>query len=648
MQLPRWLKEQLPYKSRFIEIDGYNMHYLDEGRGPVVLLLHGNPTWCFYYRHLIRLLSRDFRVIAPDYIGCGLSDRTPGKAFRATDRIRQVSELIDALGIERFSLVMHDWGGSIGTSVAVERPEKIDKLVYLNTTLTETEALPLVIRLAANRITGKFLTKYTKKFVKLTTKLGVCSKLPREVRDAYLYPYRKISERSAIWDFVADIPFDQDHPSYAAMLELAEKLPRLSHVPVKIVWGLRDPCFHREMLGKVARHFPQADILEIPDASHLVLEDASEEANQAIYEFLSDETIEVKDVTPGVQGGEVTSAEVSEHVLFKRLREQAREHPFRPAVVEPLYLADSIRYRHVSYQAFYDLTNKYQRGLTALGLERGDRVLMLVSPGEDFLALSYAVMGRGAIPFFVDPGMGRENLFRTIEEIDPQILIGSPKAHLLRILKKKLFSRLKFHITASTWIYTGGPNLSYLKKFAPQPLPAVSAPEVALVAYTSGATGAPKGVIYTGAMLAEQLRIFSDVFKLQAGNKDLPLLPVFSLFNLAAGVCSVFPPLDPARPLSFDPEKIVKIVNELGINYSFGSPTLWTKISEYCVRSRETLPSLERVFIAGAAVSADTLKLVKSIVPAGEVFTPYGATEALPVTLVSAVEITGLDPESAA
>ncbi|MCB0319981.1 MAG: AMP-binding protein, partial [Bdellovibrionales bacterium] len=299
-----------------------------------------------------------------------------------------------------------------------------------------------------------------------------------------------------------------------------------------------------------------------------------------------------------------------------------------------------VRYGQISFREVRERIHKYQRGLNELGLAPRDRVLMLVSPGVDFLALSYAVMGRGAIPIFLDPGMGKENLFQTIREIDPQVLIGSPRAQLLRLKKRDLMPNLKFHVTASEWIYTGGPRLGYLKRFSPKPLPFVEVRDPLFVAYTSGATGKPKGVEYTNEMLTEQLRILRESFGLQPEKKDLPLLPIFSLFHLANGVCSVFPNIDPSRPLSLDPERVLKIIHDLEVNYSFGSPTLWNKISEYCVRAGDSLGSLEKIFMAGAPVPRSVLSRVQEVLgESGEVFTPYGATEALPVTLASAAEL---------
>jgi len=632
-----FINKFLPFQSHFITIDGFQMHYLDEGpldggKGTVVLL-HGNPTWVFYYRNLISSLRSEMRVIAPDFLGCGLSDHPSNKHYRARDRIEQISQLLAALGVEKFSLVMHDWGGSIGTGVAIKDPSRIEKLVYLNTTLTETESLPKIIKTAATPYIGKFLTQITRYFLKLTTTtgVGVYKKVPKEIRKGYLYPYKGRARRSAIWDFVRDIPFDGDHPTYAQMLELADKLPSLAKIPVQIIWGLRDICFHREMLDKVAEHFPQASVLEIVDASHLVLEDSPEIVIPAVTEFL------VRGGGAGVRR-EMPRASEIKNPLLAGLFEQVERMPTKDAVIEPSFL-DSVRYTHTHFRELLALVHKYQRGLTQLGLAAGDKVLMLVPPGKEFLALSFAVMSCGAIPVFLDPGMGQENLFKTIKELNPQALIGSFKAQLLRLKGKKLNLNLKFHITASEWLYTGGPNLSFLKKFSSRPLPPQNPGEAVFVAYTSGATGAPKGVVYTAEMLRAQLEIFRDTFGLESGKKDLPLLGVFSLFTLALGVCSVYPPLNPAKPLELEADKVVRVINDLEIDYSFGSPTLWNKIAEYCIRSCTEMPSMRKVFMAGAPVALQTLARVRSLVKNGEVFTPYGATESLPTTLISAAEI---------
>lgn len=648
----------LPFNSRFVAIAGYRMHYLDEGEGPVVLLLHGNPTWCFFYRNLIRELRGSFRVIAPDFLGMGLSDRTPGVKLRALDRIEHMRQFVTSLGLTKFSMVMHDWGGSIGTGLAIRMPEAIDRLVYLNTTLTETEALPQLIKTAAKPIVGRFLTKYTSRFIKFTTQWGVAKRLPHDVKDWYFYPYRTRARRQAIWDFVADIPFNRSHPTYRAMLELAEKIPLLDKAPVKIVWGLKDPCFHPQMLSKVAAHFPQAEILEIPDASHLVLEDAPEIAIPAIKEFL----LGIKPASDSVPREQTESEENGPHAIYAGFVQAVEKTPAQHAVVVPRWMRDSpsdatVHYSQVTYAELGRRVNQYQRGLSKLGLAPGDRVLMLVTPGTDFLALALAVMGRGACPVFVDPGIGLERLTRCIQDAAPHAFIGSPRAHLLRVLRRSVFKNLKFHVAVSDWAIPGGPNLGYLKRFADTPMPPVSVPttrdssgrikDYGLIAFTSGATGTPKGVVFTNAMLAEQQRIMRDVFHQEAGTLDLPLLPIFSIFNVGIGVGSVFCPLPPGRPLDLNPARVTQVINDLGVRSSFGSPALWTKIAEYCVRAKIQLSSVKRIFMAGAPVPRATLEMVKRVIPSGEAYTPYGATEALPLTLVSAPELLAATPVAA-
>ncbi|MCB0355235.1 MAG: AMP-binding protein, partial [Bdellovibrionales bacterium] len=455
------------------------------------------------------------------------------------------------------------------------------------------------------------------------------------VREGYYFPYKTAASRQAIWDFVDDIPFDSSHPSYSEMLNLAERLPRLKDCPVQIIWGLKDPCFHRAMLDKVARHFPQARVLEIPDASHLVLEDAPQLAGETILQFFKNGTA----VDKSGSGNVHTNGEPRQNVLYEGFCVAAEEAPTQPAVIEPLFLGEAVRYGHTSFRELAERINKYQRGLSKLGLGAGDRVLMLVPPGVEFLALSFAVMGRGAIPVFIDPGIGKESLFKCIRDADPNVFIGAPRAQLLRLKRSHLFPNLRFHITSSDWIYTGGPGLSYLKRFSSKPLPPVNAPETAFIAFTSGATGTPKGVVYTNEMLHEQLQILKNSFAFRPGDRDLPLLPIFSLFHLANGVCSVFPAIDSSRPLSLSPSRILRIVHDLQVKSSFGSPTLWNKIAEYCVRSGDNLGSLKRIFMAGAPVSKRVLERVGEVMSGGETFTPYGATEALPVTLLSGKEI---------
>jgi haloalkane dehalogenase len=265
---------------------GYRMHYIDEGIGPVIVCLHGNPTWGFLFRNLVASLRHNFRVIVPDHLGCGLSDKPSDVFFCAADRIAHLEELLDHLNVDSFSLVIHDWGGPIGTGLAVRRPTSVERLIYFNTTLAETSLLPRTIKLAASPLIGRLLTQHTMSFVKFLTSFGVSCALPKEIREGYHRPYRTQTSRRAILGFVRDIPFSRSHPTAVLMDDVVARLPTLSDKPVKILWGMKDPCFHPGIFHHFAARFPQAELVQIPEASHLLLEDAAVEIVAAVNEFL--------------------------------------------------------------------------------------------------------------------------------------------------------------------------------------------------------------------------------------------------------------------------------------------------------------------------------------------------------------------------
>jgi acyl-CoA synthetase (AMP-forming)/AMP-acid ligase II/pimeloyl-ACP methyl ester carboxylesterase len=586
-------------------------------------------------------------VIVPDHVGCGLSDKPADLFFRAADRIAHLEDLLDQLDIGRFSLVMHDWGGPIGTGLAVRRASDVERLVYFNTTLAETSLLPGMIRRAASPLIGRMLTQHTMRFVKLLTSLGVVHALPHEIREGYHRPYQTPATRRAIWGFVRDIPFSRSHPTAPLMDEMIAGLPALADKPVKIIWGMKDPCFHSGILRRVAARFPQADVVEIASASHLVLEDAPEQSIAAVEDFLRSAA-----PRPSSSGLLSASSGLSSSAsglyspasgLYGSLQAAAAALPWVSAVTKVSFPrgGDRPRYDAIDFAALAARINAYERGLAAAGLRAAERVIMLVTPGADFLALSYAIMGRGAVPVFIDPGMGVDAVVACMKEAKPSGFIGVPKAHLLRLKAADLFRSLRFCVVAGRLPLFGAKRVRDLllpADAAPAPV-SRQADDPALVAFTSGGTGRPKGVIFTNRMLSEQLAVFRDQFGFRAGDQDLSLLPVFSLFTSALGVGSIFPPLDPARPLALVPQQIIRVMRDLGNQTSFGSPTLWTKIAEYCRQTGTSLPQLRRVFMAGAPVSPATLDLVKAACPQAESFTPYGATEALPVTIAAAAEL---------
>ncbi|RYE93933.1 MAG: alpha/beta fold hydrolase [Myxococcales bacterium] len=279
---------------RFDRGGGIHMNYVDEGSGPPVLMLHGNPTWSFYYRNLIRELAPRHRVIAPDHVGCGLSDRPGDDAydFRLATRVADVGRLVDHLDLrEPLTLVVHDWGGMIGMAWAVANPERIARLVILNTgafPLPAAKPFPWPIAIAKNTSIGARLVSHHNAFARVAARVCVTRRpLPASVREGYLAPYEGGPERSlATLRFVEDIPLRPGDPSWETLSRTAELLPTLRGKPVFIGWGDKDFVFDKHFLAEWRRLFPDATVRAFADAGHYVLEDAAEELLPAIRQFI--------------------------------------------------------------------------------------------------------------------------------------------------------------------------------------------------------------------------------------------------------------------------------------------------------------------------------------------------------------------------
>ena len=287
--LPPELAELYPFRQNFFETSDGRIHFLDTKTGTrgTVVLLHGNPSWSFLWRDLIRELSaRGFRCIAPDHLGMGLSDK-PKKFFRLADRISHVEALLASLGIEKFSLCVHDWGGAIGFGVATRALEKIEKIVVTNTAAFRSKNIPKRIALCKIPALGPFLVKTFNAFALPATFLAVREKLPRAVKAGFLFPYRTTRSRTAIANFVRDIPLTKNHPSYATLAAIENALPRLREKPMFIAWGGRDFCFDDTFFNEWKTRFPDAETLYCANAGHYLLEDARAEIVPAVADFLS-------------------------------------------------------------------------------------------------------------------------------------------------------------------------------------------------------------------------------------------------------------------------------------------------------------------------------------------------------------------------
>lgn len=277
--------------------------------------------------------------------------------------------------------------------------------------------------------------------------------------------------------------------------------------------------------------------------------------------------------------------------------------------------------------------------LLQAGVRRGDRTLVMVRQGLPLIASVFALFRIGAVPVVIDPGMGLKSFLACVAHSHPRALVGIPLARLISRVFRPSFRSVAVRVAASGSLTSrlatpGLPIATHL------PVAQSGSTALAAILFTSGSTGAPKGVCYEHGMFDAQVRLIRDAYGIEPGEIDLPLLPIFALFNPALGMTTIVPEIDPRRPAAFDPARIVQAIRQENVTNSFGSPTLWGKIGAHCRAQNVTLPSLRRVLCAGAAVPAALWENSRVFLPHGKLHSPYGATEALPVASVSADEIT--------
>ena len=283
-------KSLYPFESNFLDLDGTRYHYLDEGPrdAPPVVMLHGNPTWSFYYRNLVKPLSQTHRVIVPDHVGCGLSDKPQNYAYTLAQHIKNVERLVEHLVLPPFALVVHDWGGVIGMGYATRHPEHVTRLIIFNTAAFVLRKLPLRILMCRPNFFGGLLVRGLNGFAGLATWQGVAKPMSSQVRAGLLAPYNNWPNRIAIHRFVQDIPWEEDHPTLPLLTEIDENLARLQEHPMLIIWGAQDFVFTKaDFFAEFQRRFPQAETHVFEDAGHYVVEDAADRIVPLVSSFLS-------------------------------------------------------------------------------------------------------------------------------------------------------------------------------------------------------------------------------------------------------------------------------------------------------------------------------------------------------------------------
>lgn len=281
------IRELYPFHTARLGLPGGALSYVDEGDGPPVVLLHGNPTWSFYYRRLIAALRGEHRVIAPDHMGCGLSDKPQRYPYTLAQHSANLERLLDSLGLATVDLVVHDWGGAIGMGWATRHPERVRRLVVLNTAAFLSPRLPWRIAVCRYPLVGDLAVRGLNGFALGGTLMATTRPLPPAVKRGYLLPYGSWADRVAIQRFVRDIPMSPRHPSWAVVDAIDRELAVLRSKPMLILWGGNDWCFSDHFLAGWLERFPAAAAVRFDDAGHYVLEDAHAAIVPRVRSFLA-------------------------------------------------------------------------------------------------------------------------------------------------------------------------------------------------------------------------------------------------------------------------------------------------------------------------------------------------------------------------
>ncbi len=332
--------------------------------------------------------------------------------------------------------------------------------------------------------------------------------------------------------------------------------------------------------------------------------------------------------------------------IAARLRTTAEHRPDQPAVVFPAKRdrAGNVHYTKLTFSELERESDRLARGLVEMGITPGTRIVLMVRPSLEFISLTFALFKAGAVIVLIDPGMGPKNVFRCLDEVDPEGFVAIPVVQLVRWWKRKSFPNARHNVVVGkNWTRT---PMTYARlrggDWTPFEIPATAPTDPAAIIFTSGSTGPAKGVLYEHGMFNAQVDLLREFYGIEPGEVDLSGFPLFALFNAAMGVTTVIPEMDPTRPAEVDPQKILQNLHDQQATQAFGSPAIWNRVGRYCEAEKISLPpSLKRVLSAGAPVPLTVMERMMHAFtsPDANMHTPYGATESLPIASFSSREI---------
>lgn len=638
-----------------------------------LLCVHGNPTWSYLWRTLLAAGSdpaHPWRVVAVDQLDMGYSERT-GTFRRLADRINDLSDLTGALGLDGPVVTAgHDWGGVISLGWALAHPQHLAGVVLTNTAVHQPSgsAIPPALRLALHPAVHGWGTTTTDAFLRVTHSLAH-PPLPADVRAAYMAPYREAHRRTGVGNFVADISVDASHPSFSALTGAAERLRGLK-VPALMLWGPRDPIFSDRYLKDLITRLPHADVHRFEGAGHLVAEDRNIAA--PVFQWLArnfgagnavapDSPSAVADaMTPG--GRRPDHAAEPEQTEFRPLWDLLGKQAAGPggadtAVAE--MAPDGTVASSLSWQQLDRNILDLAAGLREAGVHSGSRVSLMVPPGVDLTAALYACLRLGAVVVVADAGLGTRGLSRAVKGATPDFLIGIDKAlaaasvlgwpgRRISVRELPAARRRMLGVEASldALARTGAGRDSL------QPGDGVDADAPAAVLFTSGSTGPAKGVLYTHRQLAAMRDTVAATFDLRPGARLVAGFAPFALLGPALGAVSVTPAMDVTAPRTLTAGALAGAAKAIDATVVFASPAALRNViatrDGLDEAGREALDGIGLLLSAGAPVPEPLLAEVQRLLPRASLHTPYGMTEALPVTDISLGQIQAADADAAA
>ena len=613
----------------------------DQPQG-TLLCVHGNPTWSYVFRSVAAAARDRWRVIAPDHLGMGYSERVEDH-LTLRDRVDELSSLTDALDVQGpVIIVAHDWGGSISLGWAEQHLDMVAGVMLLNTAVSQPhgERAPALIRLARSSPLREALTARTDLFVRATLRQAR-PPLSSEVAAAYSAPYRSAARRQAIADFVADIPLETTHRTHTTLTGIGAGLDQLRSVPVLLAWGTRDPVFTEPYLRDLQRRLPQAVTHRFENAGHLVIEDAP--IAKLVNQFANDcinAVIDIVDEVPPtppvlIQRRRPLWAAVTEH-----------EEDDTTAIVE---MGRTAPKREISWRQLAVTIDHLAKGMNAVGIAPGDRVGLLVPPGADLTAILYATWRAGATAVVADAGLGLGGLRRALRGADVKHVFGETKG---LTAARAMGLRATFISVGSTpRPARAALGISYalaeLREIG-QGRPTIAEPapsDVAAVLFTSGATGPAKGVVYLHQQLEAQRDAVRTTFAVKESDRLVAAFAPFALFGPALGVPSVVPHMDVTAPATLTARALAAAVASIEATLVFAAPAALRNIvaTSGALRrgERNALLGVRMLLSAGAPVPVNVLQSASTLMGGCEAHTPYGMTEALPVSDITLKQIRG-------